>query len=100
MSGNTTCYEQRGLIPRVLAALLSALRSSPGLTSWGLALSYLEVYNDVLYDLLDINTSPSELTLYEDAAGQLQVRLPPRVAPRGDSDEEGVVGGGTMVVAL
>lgn len=32
-----------------------------------------QVYNDVLYDLLDINSSPSEVTLYEDAAGQLQV---------------------------
>ena len=74
MSGNTGCYEQRGLIPRVLAALLSSLRSAPGLSSWSLSLSYLEVYNDVLYDLLDINASPSELTLYEDASGQLQVR--------------------------
>lgn len=74
MSGNTGRYEQRGLIPRVLAALLSSLRSAPGLSSWSLSLSYLEVYNDVLYDLLDINTSPSELTLYEDGSGQLQVR--------------------------
>jgi hypothetical protein len=73
MSGNTACYEQRGLIPRVLAALLSLLRTAPGVTSWSLSLSYLEVYNDVLYDLLDINSSPSELTLYEDASGQLQV---------------------------
>jgi hypothetical protein len=73
MSGNTACYEQRGLIPRVLAALLSSLRSAPGLSSWSLSLSYLEVYNDVLYDLLDINLSPSELMLYEDAAGHLQV---------------------------
>lgn len=73
MSGNTASYEQRGLIPRVLADLLSSLRSAPGVLSWSLSLSYLEVYNDVLYDLLDINTSPSELTLYEDAAGQLQV---------------------------
>ena len=74
MSGDASCYERRGLIPRVLAALLSSLRSAPGLASWSLALSYLEVYNDALYDLLDINASPSELTLYEDAAGQLQVR--------------------------
>jgi hypothetical protein len=74
MSGNTACYEQRGLIPRVLAALLSSLRTAPGVTSWSLSLSYLEVYNDVLYDLLDINASPSELTLYEEASGQLQVR--------------------------
>lgn len=29
----------------------------------------------MLYDLLDINSSPSELTLYEDASGQLQVRM-------------------------
>lgn len=46
-------------------------------TAWATALSsccaYVQVYNDVLYDLLDINASPSELTLYEDASGQLQV---------------------------
>jgi hypothetical protein len=43
MSGNTGSYEQRGLIPRTLAALLSFLRSAPGLSSWSLSLSYLEV---------------------------------------------------------
>lgn len=74
MSGSPGCpFSQRGLVPRVLGDLLASLRSAPGLTSWRLELSYLEVYNDLLYDLLDINTSPSELTLYEDGAGQLQV---------------------------
>lgn len=82
MSGNTASYEQRGLIPRVLATLLSSLRATPGLASWSLSLSYLEVYNDVLYDLLDINTSPSELTLYEDGGGQLQVCAEGRFAVR------------------
>lgn len=43
MSGNSASYEQRGLIPRVLAALLSKLRCMPGLSSWSLSLSYLEV---------------------------------------------------------
>lgn len=44
MSGNTGSYEQRGLIPRTLAALLSSLRSAPGLSSWSMCLSYLEVW--------------------------------------------------------
>lgn len=44
MSGNTGSYEQRGLIPRTLAALLLSLSSAPGLSSWSLCLSYLEVW--------------------------------------------------------
>jgi hypothetical protein len=47
MSGNSASYEQRGLIPRVLAALLSSLRTTPGLSSWSLSLSYLEVRTEV-----------------------------------------------------
>lgn len=47
MSGNSASYEQRGLLPRVLAALLSSLRSTPGLSSWSLSLSYLEVRTEL-----------------------------------------------------
>lgn len=66
-------FEQRGLIPRVLAGLLDSLRAAPGLTAWSLCLSFIEVYADGLYDLLDLSTSPGELSLYEDGAGCLQV---------------------------
>jgi hypothetical protein len=56
MSGNSASYEQRGLIPRVLAALLSRLRSTPGLSSWSLSLSYLEV-RTALHSSLQFSTA-------------------------------------------
>eukprot|EP00879_Flechtneria_rotunda_P032448 GHRR01035655.1.p1 GENE.GHRR01035655.1~~GHRR01035655.1.p1 ORF type:complete len:172 (+),score=52.60 GHRR01035655.1:750-1265(+) len=73
MTGDRRSYKQRGLIPRTVAATLAALQACPGVSSWSLAVSYLEIYNESLYDLLDINTQPHELSIYEDASSQMQV---------------------------
>ena len=43
MTGDRSSYQQRGLIPRTVSALMAALRSEPGLASWQLRVSYLEV---------------------------------------------------------
>jgi hypothetical protein len=86
MSGDAASYAQRGLIPRTLAALLAGLRAAPGLASWSLALSYVEVYNDALFDLLDITTSPSELAVYEDGGGALQVAGARKVAVSSEAE--------------
>jgi kinesin family protein 6/9 len=77
MTGGRSAYAQRGLIPRTIAALLAALRTAPGLSSWTLGVSYLEIYNEALYDLLDISTQPQDLVLYEDGKGNLQVGVGP-----------------------
>lgn len=74
MTGDRRSYKQRGLIPRTIAATLSQLSTAPGLSSWSVSLSYLEIYNEALFDLLDINTQPHELAVYEDARGQTQVK--------------------------
>eukprot|EP00878_Enallax_costatus_P031175 GHUV01034069.1.p1 GENE.GHUV01034069.1~~GHUV01034069.1.p1 ORF type:complete len:253 (+),score=49.93 GHUV01034069.1:251-1009(+) len=73
MTGDRQSYKQRGLIPRTIAATLSQLSAAPGLSSWNVSVSYLEIYNEALFDLLDFNTQPHELTLYDDARGQTQV---------------------------
>jgi len=43
MTGDRSSYQQRGLIPRTIAALMAALRAEQGLASWRLRVSYLEV---------------------------------------------------------
>lgn len=75
MTGNRQSFAERGLIPRFIAATLQQLAAAPGLASWRLGVSYLEVYNEALFDLLDLNTQPHELSLYEDGRGLTQVRV-------------------------
>lgn len=74
MAGDRTSYRGRGLIPRTIATVLARLAEAPGLASWSLSISYLEIYNEALYDLLDITSQPHELSLYEDGRGHVQVR--------------------------
>lgn len=76
MTGDRQSFRQRGLIPRSIASVVSQLSASPGVISWQVAVSYLEIYNEAMYDLLDISTQPHELSLYEDARGQTQVGPP------------------------
>jgi hypothetical protein len=73
MAGNRASYTGRGLIPRCIAALLSRLGSTPGLASWTVSVSYLEIYNESLYDLLNLTAQPHGLSLYEDGRGHVQV---------------------------
>jgi kinesin family protein 6/9 len=71
MTGSPASFEERGLIPRVVSALLSALRGDAGLASWRLRVSYLEIYNEAIYDLLDISTQPADIGLHDDGRGRL-----------------------------
>lgn len=74
MAGSRASYAARGLIPRVISALLARLGAAPGLAAWSVSVSYLEIYNEALYDLLDLTAQPQELALYEDGRGRVQVR--------------------------
>lgn len=37
------------------------------------SIQYLEIYNEALYDLLDISTQPDELSIYENSRGVVTV---------------------------
>ena len=77
MTGGET-YPERGLIPRTISTLFSALRASPGESKC--FVSYIEVYNENVYDLLDSKhrNKPMErwkkLTMLEDDDGELHLR--------------------------
>ncbi|KAF5834060.1 kinesin motor domain-containing protein [Dunaliella salina] len=70
--GRKQSYAQRGLIPRVITQLFSELQSKPS-QDCKVNISYLEIYNDSLYDLLDITTAPHEINVYEDRASKVNI---------------------------
>ncbi|KAI8477017.1 MAG: P-loop containing nucleoside triphosphate hydrolase protein [Monoraphidium minutum] len=68
MTGDRSAYARRGLIPRAISALMAQLRGDQGLAAW-----QLRIYNEAVFDLLDVTTQPHEITLHEDGRGRLAV---------------------------
>lgn len=83
VTGGTDSYESRGLIPRTLSYLFDTINKSnnqsidetsdnpSGNTTYTVKISYLEIYNDSGYDLLDRDdvfdlASLKKVTLCED----------------------------------
>ena len=56
ITGGAERYEDRGLIPRTLSYIFNEIRQKTD-TSYKVLISYLEIYNDQGYDLLDENHS-------------------------------------------
>lgn len=44
--------DAKGIMPRALDQLFKALRTKPGLLGWKMAITYVEVYCEVIRDLL------------------------------------------------
>ncbi|MEW5311852.1 MAG: hypothetical protein WDW38_003536 [Sanguina aurantia] len=72
MSGGKLGYKQRGLVPRLLTQLFADMRAVQD-RSCTVSVQYLEIYNETLYDLLDISTQPHEINIYENSAGIVTV---------------------------
>lgn len=53
MSGGGIQYEERGIIPRVFTHLFEEIERRRGKTEYTIWASYLEIYNECGYDLLD-----------------------------------------------
>lgn len=64
MSGGRQNYKHRGLIPRILTALFTEAKNRP-LQDTRVNISYLEIYNEQLFDLLDITTQPHEINVQD-----------------------------------
>lgn len=52
MLGNTAAYAQRGIIPRALEDVFRHIANRPD-TAYQVTVSYLEIYNETYFDLLD-----------------------------------------------
>ncbi|PNW77229.1 hypothetical protein CHLRE_10g427750v5 [Chlamydomonas reinhardtii] len=72
MSGGKQSFKQRGIIPRALGQLFAEVKAMPDREA-RVSVQYLEIYNEALYDLLDITTQPHEISIYESSKGQVTV---------------------------
>ena len=77
MSGGTGNYKTRGCIPRSLQEIFAEVNSRPD-QAYTIKLSYLEIYNETLYDLLSpsgvVTDGSHELQIIEDSKGGITVK--------------------------
>ena len=61
-------FKQRGIIPRTLSAVFNEIQAR---TEWScrVDISFLEIYNERLFDLLGSGNADSDLAVQEDAKG-------------------------------
>jgi hypothetical protein len=52
--------EQKGIMPRALEQLFKALKANRNITSWKMAVTYIEVYCEVIRDLLSVDKTARE----------------------------------------
>ena len=79
MTGAQSDYKYRGIVPRLLASLYQEVNSRYE-HQIKVSISYLELYNETLIDLLDENNR-DQLTIQEDHKGYVLVKgLTKRVA--------------------
>src|SRR5690242_964298 len=70
-TGATENFKHRGIIPRAIEEIFREIRNKPE-NAYTVRISYLEIYNETLYDLLSsLNSSeePPEYKVVEDGKG-------------------------------
>lgn len=81
MAGPTHHFDERGLIPRSISGVFQHILSRPDV-EYTVRVSYLEIYNDLMFDLLaplPTSTVPTadkdvELSILEDERGSITIR--------------------------
>ncbi|EDO44491.1 predicted protein [Nematostella vectensis] len=78
MTGSTEKFEHRGIIPRSIQQLFREIADRPN-SSVTVRISYLEIYNEGMYDLLStlpgvLPVDPSTMTVSEDVTGLTHVK--------------------------
>jgi kinesin family protein 6/9 len=58
ITGGTEKYEDRGIIPRALSMIFASFRSQPNVR-WSAHVSYMEIYNEQGFDLLNESAGSS-----------------------------------------
>ena len=80
ITGGADRYEDRGLIPRILSMIFAEKEARSSQYLYSVNLSYLEIYNDDGYDLLDADHETKELSqlpkvaMFEDDTGNIHMR--------------------------
>ncbi len=75
-TGATENYKHRGIIPRGIESLFKEIRNRSNHSAVTVRISYLEIYNETLYDLLSSLPSAEQQTdnykIVEDGKGKYQ----------------------------
>ncbi|KAL0481842.1 kinesin family member [Acrasis kona] len=86
MTGTTANYKQRGIIPRCIEHIFQEISNKPE-KAFNVSVTYLEIYNENLFDLLNNDpTGSDDYQIMEDAKGVTFVRGIQKVATT--SEEE------------
>mmetsp|Transcript_108318 Transcript_108318/g.187099 ORF Transcript_108318/g.187099 Transcript_108318/m.187099 type:complete len:745 (-) Transcript_108318:746-2980(-) len=74
MSGGND-FKQRGMVPRAIANIFNDITNKPE-QSFEVRVSYMEIYNERLFDLLadPASANPDDLHIQEDAKGSISVK--------------------------
>ena len=78
MTGSTQSYEHRGLVPRAVAHVFQEAEKRHD-ASVAVRISYLELYNEQMYDLLAFNTDAPDLQICETKGGATRVHARSRL---------------------
>jgi len=73
MVGGTQSFEHRGIIPRAVTWLFDMIASRTDMT-YRVKLSYMEIYNEQMFDLLDNIGQTDHLQIVDDHKGGVQVK--------------------------
>ena len=57
----------------LVCKVFAGIKALP-VAGWTVRVSYLEIYNEQCYDLLDISTQPSEIAIVEDSKDRVMVK--------------------------
>jgi len=87
MVGGTQSFEHRGVIPRAVTSLFDMIHSRTDMT-YNVKVSYMEIYNEQMFDLLDNIGVSDHLQIVDDHKGGVQVKGLTMV---GVSDEQDVL---------
>ena len=64
---------KHGVIPRAVDQIFETLEAGPMQEEWNVRVSYLEIYNEEVKDLLYPRTPTKSITIREDSAGDIFV---------------------------
>ncbi|KAJ1515968.1 Kinesin-like protein kif9 [Coelomomyces lativittatus] len=79
MTGISENYDQRGIIPRALHHTFSEIQTQMQ-NAFTVRISYLEIYNEAVYDLLSPGDDPMEISVVEEKNGCFVKGLTQRIA--------------------
>jgi kinesin family protein 6/9 len=76
MTGGHVGFADRGIVPRAISLIFSEAAARPE-SSITVRLSYLEIYNELMFDLLRdvaVSDQSGDITIVEDSRGNIQAR--------------------------